>query len=411
MMRPAAFLVMAALAVSSCSAKSEAPEAASADGVKVGPGITDDTITIGALGVTTGTAAAIGNDIIDSQQLVLEQVNAAGGVCERTVEMEVRDTGFDPQRAVAAYNELEPNVAGFSQLIGSQPTAALVDSIDSDEVLTIHGGYSAEFLGHPSLAISGGTYDTDAINGLYFLAEEVGLQEGDKVGHVVLEGAAGDNAVEGSTFAAEQLGLEIVVQQFPPAATDLTAQVTALQSAGVDAILTTPLPPSFASLVGVASSIGLDVPILGQIPAWAPQLMATPLAPALEQTYIVTPVPSPASEDPGVQKFIAEYAEAYPDRVPSMPTIFGAVMIKMLFAGLEKACEEGDLTRAGITKAFRSISDFDNGFGETYDFTDPGKAPSVTSYILQPDSESVGLLKEVQPGGNVDAVQEYLDAK
>jgi ABC-type branched-subunit amino acid transport system substrate-binding protein len=209
-------VALLSLGLAGCSSKANTPTDTPTGALKTGPGITDTTITLGSLATTTGPAAVVGKDVVEGQQVVLKQVNDAGGVCNRQLKVEVRDTAFDPQKAVAAYNELEPSVAGFSQLFGSAPTAALISSVENDKVLTMPAGFSADLLGYQHLAISGGTYDIDMINGLTFFAEKVGLKSGDKVGHVFISGEGGQNSLEGSKFAARKLGLEIVPQEIAP---------------------------------------------------------------------------------------------------------------------------------------------------------------------------------------------------
>ena len=103
---------MLSLALAGCSAKAAPQNNNPAGALKTGPGVTDSTITLGSLAVTTGPAAVVGKDVTEGQQLILKQINDAGGVCNRQLKIELRDTAFDPQRAVAAYNELEPASPG-----------------------------------------------------------------------------------------------------------------------------------------------------------------------------------------------------------------------------------------------------------------------------------------------------------
>jgi len=84
---------------------------------------------------------------------------------------------------------------------------------------------------------------------------------------------------------------------------------------------------------------------------------------------------------------------------------------KMLVSGLQDACKANDLSRDGITNAFRKISKFDTGLGTSYDFTNPKKAPSNSTYILQPSKTTVGGLKEIQSATTATALAEYLASK
>ena len=404
-------VAMLSLALAGCSAKATPQNNNPAGALKTGPGVTDSTITVGSLAVTTGPAAVVGKDVTEGQQLILKQINDAGGVCHRQLKIELRDTAFDPQRAVAAYHELEPSVAGFSQLFGSAPTAALISSVENDKVLTIPAGFSADLLGHQHMQIAGGAYDIDMINSLFWFANKAGLTTGDKVGHVYIAGEGGQNSLDGSKFAANKLGLTIVPQEISPTATDVTAQVSALKAAGVKAVLITGIPAALASFVGVAAATGFKVPILATAPSFAPPLMATPVAPALENIFIASPLPSVASDLAGVKDFVTKYKAQFPSGTPSQATLIGAVMFNMMVTGLQEACKANDLSRDGITTAFRKVSKFDTGLGTTYDFTDPKKAPSTSTFILQPNKATVGGLKEIQSATTAPALAEYLAAK
>jgi ABC-type branched-subunit amino acid transport system substrate-binding protein len=400
------------LALAGCSAKATgSPNSTTTGGIKTGPGITDTTITLGSLAVATGPAAVLGKDVTEGQNLILKQVNDAGGVCHRQLKISLEDTAFDPQKTVSAYQDLQPSVAAFSQVFGAAPTAAIIKSVESDKVLTMAAGFSSDLLGYPHLQIPGGAYDSDMINGMTFFAPRVGLKAGDKVGHVYIAGEGGQNSLAGSQFAAQKLGLTIVPQQIQPTSTDLTAQVSALKAAGVKAVVLTVGPGALASFVGVSAATGFKVPIMATAPSFAPQLMATPVAPALANIYIASPVPAVASDSPGVQALVAAYKAQFPSGTPSQITLVGAVMFKMVVAGLQAACTAGDLSRDGITNAFRKISNFDTGLGLTYDFTNPKKAPSVSTYILQPDKATLGGLKVVQDATTVPAVAEYEASK
>ena len=69
---------------------------------------------------------------------------------------------------------------------------------------------------------------------------------------------------------AEQKGLKIIEAQIKSTDQDMSAQVTQFKAAGVKAIALTVAPGQTASVAAVAESQGLDVPILGNNPVFAP---------------------------------------------------------------------------------------------------------------------------------------------
>ncbi len=162
-----------ALTLVGCSEKAKSSGAGDEGkgGVKTGRGVTDSVITLGALTDMTGVYASLGKSVTQAQQLWAKQTNAAGGICDREVELTVRDHGYDPQKAVAGYTELEPKVLGFVQFIGSPPFVAAVEQrVDGkDKGLVLPQAWSANLLGSPYVRVIGATYDVETINAIDYL--------------------------------------------------------------------------------------------------------------------------------------------------------------------------------------------------------------------------------------------------
>src|SRR5918997_1762632 len=210
-----------------------------------------------------------------------------GGICGRQVELEVQDTGYDPQKAVAAYQRMSGDVVGLGLVLGSSITSALLPSVEREGMFLNFAGWTSDILPNENVAIAGTTYDIEAINAVDFLMSEHGVKEGDSVGHLYFEGDYGENALQGSQHAAGEHRLKIVEQKITPADQDMTGQAAAFKKAGVKAILFSAAPPQAASLAGIAASQKLDVPIVANGPGWTPQLLTTPAADALAANYFV----------------------------------------------------------------------------------------------------------------------------
>ncbi|GHH35989.1 ABC transporter substrate-binding protein [Streptomyces candidus] len=399
------------LGVTGCSSKAGTGSEGKEDekGVRVGDGITDKTIPLGALTDLTGVYASLGKSITQAQQLWAKEVNAAGGICGRKVELVVRDHGYDPQKAVSAYTELEPKVAGFVQFIGSPFVAAVKQRVDGqDKGLVLPQAWSASLLGSPSIRTIGTTYDIETINAIDFLLTQKKITKGDRIGHVYFEGDYGENALQGSKYAAEKAGLTIVEQKIKPTDNDMSAQVAALKQAGVKAIVVSAGPRQAASLVGVAAAGRFGVPVIGNNSAFAPQILATPAGPALMKNYHVASPSLPiGSPEPGPAKLAKDYAAAYPKDDLDNGVVAGYSAGKVYGEALTKACADKNLTREGIGKALLTMKSYENGFGITHDFSDP-KAPSTRqSVIMQPDSKTPGGLKVVQEPTASKAAEEF----
>ncbi|MGW3241254.1 ABC transporter substrate-binding protein [Streptomyces sp. NPDC001070] len=145
-----------------------------ANGVTTGPGVTATTINLGVLTDLSGPYGPLGRSVLQAEELYVDQVNAKGGVCGRKLKLIVRDHGYDVDKAVVQYNELEPKIAAMPGLLGSTIINALLDRIEVDDVMTTSLGYSSTLLGQPTLTTINATYDIDMINGFDYLAETRG---------------------------------------------------------------------------------------------------------------------------------------------------------------------------------------------------------------------------------------------
>jgi ABC-type branched-subunit amino acid transport system substrate-binding protein len=222
------------VASAACSTKDDEAATGSAGdagtgALETGPGVTDDTITLGVLTDQSGPFAGASKGIAQGRQLFWDARNAEGGVCDRTVEFTVTDHAYNAQNATTQYAAMQPEVLAFDELLGSPMIDALRPTIDQDNVLTMAVSFSSSVLASPSMVVTGATYDVEMINALQWLVDEGRIAEGDTVGHIHLEGDYGENALAGAEYAAAELGVEIVAQKVQPTDADLTAAVTALR--------------------------------------------------------------------------------------------------------------------------------------------------------------------------------------
>ena len=97
---PAAVLVLILwLALAGCG-KADSGGGEGAGGVKTGPGVTDKAIKLGILTDLSAVFAPLGKSLLQGTQFYWDQQYQAGGVCGRTVELDVKDHAYDPQKAI-----------------------------------------------------------------------------------------------------------------------------------------------------------------------------------------------------------------------------------------------------------------------------------------------------------------------
>jgi ABC-type branched-subunit amino acid transport system substrate-binding protein len=386
-----------ALAVAACG-KAEDESGGSSGGsseVKTGPGVTGTEIRLLQLTDLSGVFAPLASAFTQTQELYWKE---QGEVCGRTIKLINKDAAYDVQKAVSLYRDSEPEVAMTSQIVGSPIIAALLPTFEQDSMLAVAAAWPPAFLDAESVAIIGATYDLEAINGIEWLMENKGLKKGDAIGDLYFEGDYGEGGLIGVKYAAEKLGLKVVEQKIKATDEDMSGAAAKFKREGVKAIWVTTAPGQLASVAGVAKSIGLDVPIGTNGPVFAPQLLSTPVGDTLDKNVTVFNSGAVyASDNPEVKKIAAAYEKAYPKGVPQQAVVTGWSQAQITKAILEKACENKDLTRAGLVKAFRELSDVDTQgtVAGTLDFTNVGQASTKAVYAHDVDKDAPGGLKTV----------------
>jgi ABC-type branched-subunit amino acid transport system substrate-binding protein len=376
--------VALALAAGGCSTK--APESSGGGGgggaaaeVQTDVGIEGETITLGVLTDLTGVFAALGKDITNANTLFWQN----NKVCDTyTVELNVQDTGYVPQQGVQLYSGMKDSILAMQQTIGSPINTALAPEYEADQIVNFPSAWSKTLTEIPGTGVVGATYDVEIANGYDYLFREGLLKEGDTVGHIYFEGEYGANGLAGTQAVAAERNLQVIEAQIKPTDQDMSAQITQFKAAGVNAIALTVAPGQTASVATVAEAQGLDVPILGSNPVFAPGLLQGPAAAKIkDDLYIASPV---SSFDKHPEQ-LEEYQAAYPEAVPSLGVVVGFGMSEMMKQVLDAACADGDLTRAGVLAAFEGLTEVETG-GLVVPIRgfEVGKSPSLESFVLRP---------------------------
>ncbi len=412
-MRAAGLALAVVLTAAACSTK--AAETPSGDGsgdpseLTTDFGVTDDTITLGVLTDLTGPFAALSTAIVQGNQLVYDKINADGGICDRKIELIVKDHGYDVQRAVQLYAEVAPDVLGMTQLIGSPMTTALLDTITEDQMVTAPASWASSLLESPYILMAGTTYDLEMINALQYAVDEGIIAEGDTIGALYVEGEYGANGFLGVEYAAEALGLEVVPATVKSTDTDMSSVISTFVQAEVKAITLTTTPTQTASAVGLAAQSLPGVKFLGNNPSFTPGSLAGPAADALQANFLLAASALPFTADtPEMETVRTEFAAAHPDEPGNGGVTYGYGVATIYSQIMQAACDNGDMTRAGLLAALQATTNAETGVIAPLDFSGEGAPASREIYIASPDAEAEGGLTVVADLFTTDLAQEYV---
>ena len=362
----------------------EAATAVAPEDIATDVGVDATTIKVGMLADLSGAFAPLVTEIVEAQRVYWDKVNADGGIAGRQIELVIEDNGYDVATQQEKYEALRNEVAIFSQSTGSPHTAAIAPNLVADDLIAIplswYSGWAFGELGQNALE-SYTNYCFESMNGLEWLNKNREVQT---VAIISFPGEYGGDGAAGAAKAAEALGLEVVfdgtAQVTPPSADnpnpDQTAIISQIVESNPDAVWATINPTTLGAIMGGAVSQGYQGIWSGNSPTYSFKLLGTDLAPLLDQYYIAsTYIVTWGSDVPGMQEVVDEMTAARPDLPVSDVYILGWTEGEITRAVLEKAAENGDMTRAGIVAAASEVEVVFNGLappqtwgGEPNDF-------------------------------------------
>ena len=333
----------------------------------VGSASAADTIKFGMTTPMTGPAALDGDQQTKAAKLAVQEINAAGGVLGKQLEMVQEDDQTTNPGIVLA----------FSRLISRGDLSFVIASVRSTQVNAI----SADVQKSALPVFFGGTDPTLTKNGNPWLFRtrpndsysakviaDFGVNEQKKKKWAIIHGtdAFGINGMKALTEALKALNIEpVLVQGFPNGQTDLTPVVLAVRQSGAD------IMSSYIAMendVGVLArqlrQLGVNIPWVGSASVSA-VTSRTLAGPALYGTYSVSDFNKAAS--PEAKKYFEDFSKAYnksPDHLSAW--VYDAIHVAAV--AIKKA---GSTDPEKMRQAVLSINNIQGAEG-SYDFDQNG---------------------------------------
>lgn len=199
-------------------------------------GDSDGKIVIGVISPNTGALAAYGNGVVTGADLAVEEINAAGGILGRQVELIKTDDQSDPTECLNAFNSLVAQGVGL--IVGSATsgcTSAITDAANEEEVCLLSPTATADSITTEDDYVFRACY-ADSFQGA--IAAAYAKQAGfEKAGVVYCAADVYSKGLYDSFSAAcDKYGIEIVDAQSTASldVQDYTNQFAAMVKAGVD---------------------------------------------------------------------------------------------------------------------------------------------------------------------------------
>jgi branched-chain amino acid transport system substrate-binding protein len=325
-----------------------------------------ETIKIGFFAPITGPAAADGASAKNAVELGLKEVNDAGGIRGRKVELMIYDDRLNPQEAVAIANKLieKDKVVGVVSGSYSGPTRVSAP-IFQKAGMPMVAGYAV----HPDV-----TWDptqkrpNDFCFRNGFLGEIEGAAAAEfavknlkakRISLIFMDNDFGRAISSGFAERAEKLGATILTKQMYkfPGEKDFRPFLTRIKEGNPDVIFAAGYYNEAASIVRQAKELGIKSQILGEEGFDSPKFLE--IAGSAAEGVIIATNLDRDDPRPLVQNFLKNYRKTYNEDADMVgASSYDAFMI------LVKAIEKAGTDAKAIQKALLETKDYNGLTGK-----------------------------------------------
>jgi branched-chain amino acid transport system substrate-binding protein len=224
--------------------------------------LAEDTIKVGAILAVTGPASFLGSPEAKTLEMMVADINAKGGIGGKKVVLIIKDSGASSEKAISFAKQLieEEKVLAIIGPSTSGETMA-IKALAEESKTPLLSCAAAEVIVNPvaSYVFKTPQKDSQAVIRIFQQMKKMGISKIGVLSSNTGFGKAGKDQIE--KLAAEH-GIQIVVSEvYDSKATDLTAEVTKIKAANVQAIVNWSIEPAQAIVIKNARQLGLTIPI------------------------------------------------------------------------------------------------------------------------------------------------------
>ena len=339
----------------------------------------DDTYKIGVMESVTGPGETYGNVAVQAKEMAVAEINEAGGINGRMIELLVEDSKCSSADAITAYNKLT-DVDGIKIILGTSCSGAMLGAApraEKDGVILFSG-----LATNPDIANAGDYIFRTSMNDLQ-VGEDTGnvlWADGIRVLATITESTDYAEGVRRTSIEQfEKRGGEVVASEFYASdIIDFRSQLTKLLSENPDAIhVASQAEASGGTIVKQARELGYEGPIYGDIVVAGTTAQQVAGAAADGVKAIIADIdPANAKAQEVIENFRARY-----DYV-TLPWFLGSAYDDVYITA-ECLKQTGDDQDAdGLRDCLYDIT-WSGTIGTDYSFDDQGEVVGLSNVVVE----------------------------
>lgn len=327
-------------------------------------------IKIGALFSVTGPPSFLGEPERNTAQMVVDEINKAGGIKGRPLQLIVYDTTGDATKAVQLSNKL----------IKDDHVLAIIGPSTTGETMAVKSVTEKEQI--PLISCAAGSKITDPVNPWTFktaqndglavarIFEHLQSRKLSKVAILTVSDGFGSSGREQLKSQALKYGMTLVVDDtYGPKDTDMTAQLTKIRGSEAQAIICWGTNPGPAIIAKNIKQLGITLPVYMshgvsskkfiELAGDASEGITLPSGKVIVADFL------PAAD--AQKQALVAYVQGYKQKYGVAGDHFGGHAWDALML-LKKAIEQGGETSATLREQLEKISAF-AGIGGVFTFS------------------------------------------
>ncbi len=328
-------------------------------------------IKIGAVFAVTGPASYLGAPEEKTAQMLVEEINAKGGVNGQKIELIVKDTQASTEKAISLAKQLieEDKVVAIIGPTTSGESMKLKELCEQAQVPLVSCA-AAEDIVIPvaKFVFKTPQKDSFAAKWIYEDMKKKGIK---KIGIVASNTGFGNGGLAQLKANAADFGIEIVISEtYDKAATDLTALLTKIQAKNVQAIVNWSIEPAQAIIAKNMKQLKMTAQLyqshgFGNIKyVEAAGDAAEGIIFPCGRMFLADKLPD---SDP-TKKLLVDYVAKYKSKFNEDPSTFGGHAYDALNIVVEAIKIAKSTERAQIRDAIEKINNFPGTAG-VFNFT------------------------------------------
>jgi branched-chain amino acid transport system substrate-binding protein len=305
-----------------------------------GIAVAADTIKIGLMGPMTGQYAGEGQDMKQVVELLAADINKAGGVSGKQIEVISEDDGGDPRTAALAAQKLSSKgVIAVVGTYGSSVTEASQNIYNEAGIVQIATGSTAIRLSEKGLKLFFRTCPRDDEQGRVaaLTIQKLGFKN-----VAILH----DNTTYAKGLAEEAKGLLekakaniVFYDALTPGERDYNAILTKLKGAKPDGVFFTGYYPEAGLLLRQKKEMGWNVPFIGGDATNNQELVKLGGKDAVAGFYFIS---SPLPKDlPESAEFLKKFKEKYNNSPSSIYSVFAGDAFRVIIEAVKAGAADG----------------------------------------------------------------------